>query len=128
VKHLEFTVPAGPNTGWKIRVFVWPDKNAYLRARKRVGGDTSGSVAFCFIRSRPDTLKDGECVANVHFNRKNLKLSYIVHECYHALGSYANFIKLKENTVSGEEWAADSIEHMVDGIVFALKKKRVAIK
>ena len=124
---IKFTIDASPNTTWRILVFVHPSLKAMHKAR----GD-SGCLAFClpYTHDQCVTEKQGGVFCELHFARgENMRHKFIVHECLHALVAYAKLCRLKihEADYDGEEWLACSIEHMVSGILWMLKKRKVKV-
>ena len=127
-----FTINVGPNTQWVLRVVVWPNIKDLRAARGRYHRDEGNTVmAFCATYDYSKAFKDADCVcAEVHLSRKDAKLAYVVHECLHALLHYCRIAKLKihEADYDGEEWLAETMEYMVDGVVRQLRKLKVRVR
>jgi hypothetical protein len=88
-------------------------------------------LAYFRSRNLRDAFRDSEAVyGEIHLARgRHMKASIIVHEAYHALIEFCRYAKLKINEADsdGEELAACSIEHMVENILWMLKKKRIRV-
>ena len=121
-----FTIDCGPGTLWKCKVFVWPSKMSMHHNRKANAGVTDCD-AFCRQYGSTDAWKK-ELACEMHFNRQDIRLKYVVHESSHAAIAYLKLVKLDINTAVGDEGLAESIEHLVDGTLYYLKRRKVKMK
>ena len=125
---LQFTIDAGPNTEWAVRVFV---HNSYKRLVQAHPNKDTNCIAFCYRYKRAKAMEEKDRVfCELHFSKgENMRVKYVVHECYHALIALARLTNLRVVSAddSGEEFAAESIEYMVDTILCFLKKKHVRV-
>jgi hypothetical protein len=123
---LQFTIGASPNSNWRVRVVIHNSQRSLDKAR----GDDS-ALAFYRSYSVSRSFKEPECVfGEIHFQQgKHMQAKYVAHEVFHSLMDFARLTKLKihEVDIDGEEWLACSMEHMVENILWMLKKKRVKV-
>ena len=130
MKPLTFTLDAGPGTLWKIHVFVHPNQKSMLANRCK-NGAKGYAVAFCRQFGVDDAWGKGEergFAAEMHFNRRDLKHDYIVHEAVHAAVAWMKLCKLDLNTYAGDQSFAEAVEHIVSGTVYYLKDRKVKLK
>lgn len=120
----KFTIDAGPDTEWRVLVVVHPNSKQMHKARRKLGNTEGTCGAFCWTKPTIGLIDTDE-IAEIHFNRRELPVAFVVHEVYHAFVAYARLIRLKTSSVAAEEWAAESIEHMTGAILWMLKKKGI---
>lgn len=121
-----FTIDCGPGTLWKCRVFVWPSKKAMHRDRRRNGGVTD-CKCFCRQYGPTDAWKK-QLACEMHFNCRDLKRGYVVHESSHAAVAYMKLVKLDINTWEGDETFAATMEHLVCGTLYYLRERKVNVR
>lgn len=122
MKLVDFTVYCGPGTFWKCQVIIHPTKRDMIKAR---GG--RACQAWCRQWADAYAFKTG-INATIHFERKNITTSLIVHESAHVAIAYAGRCRLDFNTMQGDEAMADCMEHLVDNIRCKLKQNKVRFK
>ena len=127
MKPQTFTIYCGPGTLWKCRVFIHPNLKSMLRNRNRNKPQGKCS-AFCRQFGVDDAWGKGDergFAAEMHFNRKSLKIDHIVHEAVHASIAWLKLVKLDVNTHTGDESFAESVEHLVCGTLWQLKQMKI---
>lgn len=119
-----FTIDSGPGTLWKIKVFIHPNAKAiYAEYEHR---KITKPLAFCRQLGDAKACETGVS-AELHFNRKTLNLKTIVHEATHAAIAFAGRCRLDFNTRQGDEAMAESVEHIVGGVLWWLNKNNVKV-
>lgn len=131
---ITFQFDANKNTQWGVKVFIHQSHRALIRASLDYDFEESSGEAYAFAETYPfkKAMNNKESVfAELHFSRgKYLTMPIIAHECYHAMIWYCKLTKLKihEANIDGEEWAADTIEYLVSGVLVGLKKHKVKVR
>lgn len=123
-----FTIDASPMTLWKVKVVIQvvihPSEKLLLKARRSMPGakPTDCCAAFCRTYGQSEIFKTGGILAEIHYYRKGLSVGVIAHESTHAAIHLLWICKLDLNTEKGEEAFADSVEHLVGGTVWNVKR------
>lgn len=112
MKPHTFTIKVNPHSTLRVRVRVHASSKALVTAR---GEDCA---AFCNTYAQPDS--EG-CIAEVHFNRKELTIGFVAHESLHAAIAFVRLWRADLTSTDAEEMLADTVEYLTDGITCYLK-------
>ncbi len=131
-KPIEFTVAAGPYTNWQIGVVVWPNESALWRAYVKtppLDKVPAQCRAFCNTLDMDDLGDEDRVLAAIHLQRGDISINLITHEGFHAFSNYIKLTQLKaySGDSDAEEWAANSIAHIVSEVVAGLKKNKIKV-
>jgi hypothetical protein len=124
--RLQFTVRANPSTDWAVRVLVWKNLK-----QLRIHTKTKDALGLCKVYSKKKAVKRPDNVfAEISLAvEEPLRAATILHECFHALISYANLCKLRthDGDCDAEEVEACSLEHMYTAIVEEIQSHKIKI-
>lgn len=118
-----FTIEAHPLTTWRFRVIVHDNIKTLRRRRREAGGEKTSGQCDAFYRQwwNGRAHKTG-IIGEIHLGRGTKLLDCLVHEAAHAAVDYCRLLRTKDCPM-GEERFAESIEHIVSGAVWFLRKR-----